>query len=349
MPPRIAHAAVVALVAPWLACSAAVPAPPPKGPKPELTPLAELCGDASLGAEDFCMPVARVEPLLRAGRGEILYHKITESGVSHPSVVHLGFDDGSGGRIVFRAKWKVAPEGGEGFNNSPYRELAAYEVQKLFLDPDEYVVPPTIGVCMPLEQHAAAMGEVPATFPDTRCVFGVMSYWLENVTPDGARDLQRADRDEPYRANLERLNMLTYLIGHRDPRDANFLVSKDPARPRVFAVDNGLAFGGFRNPFTFWYGDWGKIRVPRLPRPAVERLRALTRADLDRLAVIAQYENRDGVLTDVPAGAPLSQDDPVRVSGDVVQLGLTRQEIDALEARVHKLVEQVDAGEIGLD
>lgn len=332
-----------------LACAGVqvpIPAPEPTGPKPAVTSPAALCEDPTLAADDFCLPAGRVEPLLRSDAGEILYHKITESGVSRPSVLYLSYAEEGGEPIVIKAKWKIAPPGGHGFNNEPHKEMAAYEAQKLFLDASEYVVPPTVGVCMPLEKHARSLGEAAPTFEGTRCVFGVLAYWLESVTPEHARDMQRFDADADYRDALARLNLLTYLIGHRDPRDANFLISTDPDRPRVFAIDNGLAFSGFSNPFTFYYGDWGKIRVPALRRDDVERLRGVTREHLDALAVVAQFENVDGMLVPAEAGVPLDPDEPVRVTSEQVQFGLTRSEIDSIEMRVRKLLEQVDAGEI---
>ena len=334
------------LAALLLACATPPPSRPPSGPRPQVSSPAELCRDPSLEPGDFCMAVERVEALLRNGDGEILYHEISESGTSRPTVLYLGYSQGSGGRLVIKAKWKIAPPGGSGFNNTPQREIAAYEAQKLFLDPSEYVVPPIAGICVPLEEHAETLGPVEPTFPGTSCVFGVLAYWLENVQEEGARDMDRFDRDPAYRDSLARLNLFTHLIDHRDPRDANFLIAKDPDRPRVFAIDNGLAFGGFENPFTFVYGDWGDIRVPALARVDVERLRSAKRADFERLAVVAQFAIRDGMLIAVAPGPPLSEDEPVRVSEGIVQFGLTRKEIDGMEFRVRKPLERVDAGEV---
>ena len=331
-----------------VACTTPAPTRPLIGPRPQITSPADLCGDPSLGPGDFCMAVERMEALLGRGDGEILYYEITESGTSRPSVLYLGYAQPGGERIVIRAKWKIAPPGGTGFNNAPEREIAAYEAQKLFLDPADYVVPPIAGVCVPLELHTEALGPVDPTFPGTRCVFGVLAYWLENVHDDAARDLARVDRDPVYRDHLARLNLFTYLIDHRDPRDANFLIAKDPKRPRVFAIDNGLAFSGFQNPFVFYYGDWGDIRVPALRRADVERLRTARRADFERLAVVAQYAIRDGMLMSVPPGPPLAEDRSVRVGDGVIQFGLTRAEIDAMESRVRTLLERVDAGEVDL-
>jgi hypothetical protein len=228
--------------------------------------------------------------------------------------------------------------------------MAAYEFQKLFLEPHEYVVPPTVLACVPVAQHIAEISDAPPTFPGTHCVFGVMAYWLENVTAEQARDLDRFERDAAYRASLADLNLVTHLIDQRDSREANFLRSTDPDRPRVFSVDNGLAFGGFKNPFAVmgFIPDWAQIQVSALPRGHVDRLRRITRADLDRLAVVAQFEIRDGLLVHVPAGEPGPPDEGVRVDGNTVQLGLTREEIDGVEERLRHLLERVDRGEIEL-
>jgi hypothetical protein len=288
---------------------------------------------------------------MRSGRDRVVEVRVTQSGFSRPRRLRVSFtgeDDGD--PLVFKVKWKPAPSGGAGFNNMPSREIAAYAAQRLYLDPDEYVVPPTIARCVDVDVHAQMVGREDATFEGTRCVFGLVAYWLENVTPDGARDFERFETEPAYRRNLAHLNMLTYLIDHRDSREANFLVSTDPDRPRVFAIDNGLAFGGFKNPFTHgpFMKDWGKLQVSRLPRAGVDRLREVTRADLDGLAVVAQFEDRDGLLVEVPPGEPLDEETEFRFQGGIVQLGLNREQIDAMEERVRKLLELVDAGEMAV-
>jgi hypothetical protein len=344
MPKRIA--AALASLAVAVGCVTTSGSPPPA-----VTPPAALCLDPSLENDDFCLPSERVEAMLRTSRLDILSVEVAPSGFSRPKKLYLEFPgDREGEPIVIASKWKPAPSGGEGFNNFPRKELAAYEFQKLFLDPDEYVVPPTVAFCVPVEFHGAKIADTPPTFPGTECVFGSAAYWVENVTTDEARDLRRFERDEAYRANLAKLNLLTHLIDQRDCRDANFLGSTDPDRPRVFSIDNGLAFGGFKNPFTVmgFIPDWAEIQVPALPRSHIDRLRRITRADLDRLAVVAQFENREGLLVRAPAGEPEAHDEGVRVSGTTVQFGLTRREIDGIEERLRRLLERVDRDEIGL-
>jgi hypothetical protein len=318
---------------------------------PLVSPPSRLCQDPSLEDDDFCLPAERVEALMRSGRDRVVAVRVAESGFSRPRRLRVSVaGEENDEPLVFKLKWKPAPSGGAGFNNVPSREIAAYAAQRLFLDPDEYVVPPTIARCVEVEVHAQMIGREDATLEDTRCVFGLAAYWLENVTPEGTRDLERFETDPAYRRALAQLNMLTYLIDQRDSRAANFLVSTDPDRPRVFAIDNGLAFGGFKNPFTYgpFMKDWGELQVSRLPNASVDRLRKVTRAELDSLLVVAQFENRDGLLIEVPPGEPLDEEREFRVQGGVVQLGLNREQIDAIEERVRKLLELVDAGEMAV-
>ena len=61
----------------------------------------------------------------------------------------------SPGRPPYRVKLRRAEPGAEDFNNRPRYDLAAYELQKLFLEPAEYVVPPTALRFVPARRTAA--------------------------------------------------------------------------------------------------------------------------------------------------------------------------------------------------
>ena len=348
---RLLAVLVIGALAPACAMMTAAPPPQPVGPKPEISPMSVLCDDPSLGDDGFCLPVDRALEMLRDPARETLYVKFATGGFSMPRVLYLAVpaDGAPGGRIVFKGKWKPAGAGGEAFNNVPRKERAAYRVQTLFLEPEHYVVPPGIGECIPLDYHERVIGPAVQSFDGADCVYGLLAYWVENVTLDDARDLARFETDEKYARSLAYLNLLCHLIDHRDSRDANFLVAVDPERPRVFGIDNGLAFGGFRNPFTPFLMNFAKLHVGRLPRDAIERLRRLTRADLDAsLSVIDQFEIRAGQLVAVEPTAPLDVESGVRRQGDVVQFGLTRREIDGVEKRLIELLERIDDGEIAL-
>jgi hypothetical protein len=323
-------------------CAAAKPDTRPRIP---LTPPAELCGDPTLAPDRLCVPSARLEPLLKTGRLEILQVRNPSSGTAGAKALIVGLPDE---KLVIKVKWKESKRGGEGINNTPRKELAAYQLQKLFLTPDEYVVPPAVGRCLPANPVDGSLEDKDETFKGVACVYGVLSYWLEHVTEEHVLDLPRFVRDEPYRASVSNMNLVTYLINHRDTRPSNFLIAKDPRSPRVFSIDNGLAFSGLRNPRQIFLREWNYIVVPSLPRAQIDKLRLLRRPDLDKLAVVAQYVVRGNELDEVPPTAPLAPDQGVRRAGEVIQLGLTKKEIDAIEKRLAELLEQVDKGKIAL-
>lgn len=314
---------------------------PPRSAHIPLTPPAELCADPTLGPESLCLPAERITALLRGARFEVREVKGTQAGISGAKVLVLDLPDEA---LTIRVKWKQSRRGGDGVNNTPRMEIAAYETQKLFLSPDEYVVPPTVGRCLPPGSFGEALSAGDWTFEGVPCLFGVLSYWIEGATDEGVMDLPRFAGDAPYRRNLGRMNLLTYLIDHRDTRPSNFIISKDPRSPRVFSIDNGLAFSGLRNPRQLFLEEWNEIIVPSLPREQVARLRRLTRADLDTLAVVAEYRVVPGGLVEVPKTAAFSRDDGVRRSGDVIQLGLMTEEIDDIEDRLVDLLQEIDRG-----
>ena len=69
------------------------------------------------------------------------------------------------------------------YNDSPRRQFAAYELQKLFLDPEDYVVPTSLAYCSPLATYPRS-GVAPQrpTLPGSTCVLGFLNIWLKDVT-----------------------------------------------------------------------------------------------------------------------------------------------------------------------
>jgi hypothetical protein len=312
-------------------------------PEMPLSPPAKICSDPGLDKKAFCLP-KQAEKMLRTGKFDILEVRKPSSGLGGAQVFFLKYPDD---HLVIKAKWKTSAKGGHGFNNEPRKELAVYKMQSLFLTPEESVVPPTVGRCITTATIHEKVPDAKETFDGVPCVYGVLSYWLTNVSPDGVLDATRFDSDPAYRQNVADLNLLTYLIDHRDTRRSNFLISTDPAHPRTFAVDNGLAFSGFRNPIIlFTKTNWAKIIVPALPREQLERLRKLTRRDLDTLLIVAQYSVTPDGMKEVPPTQALSDSKGVRREGDVIQFGLTRGEVDSVAERLKALLEKVDRGEI---
>jgi hypothetical protein len=246
-------------------------------------------------------------------------------------------------------KWKAAPPGdADGWNNAPRKELAAYEVQKWFLSPEDYVVPTTIGRCVPLEAYRELDPEAKPTVPGTACVFGVLSLWLENVRePEELFDATRFERDATYARHLADFNLFAYLVQDRDTRESNVLTSEDESNRRVFSVDNGITF----DPavFNFFMNHWDAIRVPALSRRSIERLRAIPDERWDSLAVVAQFRvDGEGMLRAVRPSAPLAPERGVAFRDGTLQLGLTRSEIQQVRERWRSLLRDVDAGKIRL-
>lgn len=303
---------------------------------------AELCGDRSLGREDFCMPAEDIERALKSESFEILAAAESPEGMTAPYKLRVRLDTGR----VISVKFKRAPDDLDAFNNSPRREIAAYEMQKLFLEPEEYVVPPTVVTCVPVEQNRGTMAEL-TPHPGADCAIGIMAYWLENVTDDDVLDEERWKADAQYRHSLGNLNALTVLIGHQDDIGDNFVRSEDPRRPRLFAIDNGLAFGAMGvNPIQLFSSEWSNIQIEALPRKTVERLKKLAPADFERFYAVSQLRLVDGAYVAVPPAEAFDKTRGVRRRGDMIQLGLTAAELTDVNVRLVELLGRVGSGEV---
>ena len=245
-------------------------------------------------------------------------------------------------------KWKAAPAGGEGWNNSPRREIGAYAVQELFLDPDNYPVPPVVARGISLDAYGVVDKDAVPSIEGTRCVFGAMAAWLENVEqPEHAFDPKRFSSDRQYAFHFANLNLLAYLIAHRDARSNNFLMPKDPSIPRVFSIDNGIAFGGVLYNFFTWH--FNEIRTSGLPKASIDRLRRVSRETLSELGVLGELRaDRAGVLRTVTPGENIDPHVGTRVASGRVQFGLTVDEIDAIATRLQELLARIDAGELAV-
>ncbi len=245
---------------------------------------------------------------------------------------------------MLQVKWKRSAEGGWAINNEPRYEIAAYELQKLFLSPSEFVVPPTVARALPVSQYQNIEKHVSPTFKNTKDVIYVLQYWLEKVSMDNIYDKKRFESDTTYARHFANMNILSYLIEHKDANRGNVLISSDPNNPRVFVVDNGFSF---ESPESNRGDTWRKIRVKRLPKKTVDRLRQINREDLENsLAVVAQFEWQDGLLKLVEPTAKMNKKRGVHHSGNIIQFGLTKFEISGLERRLKKLLGRVDSGKL---
>lgn len=246
-------------------------------------------------------------------------------------------------------KWKKAPRGdADGWNNTPRKEIAAYEIQKWFLDPPDYVVPTIVPRCIAFEDYGTLDPAPEANLPGTRCVMGALVIWIDEVTvPETLYDPERFRVEPLYAGHMADFNLLTYLIEHEDGREGNFLVSEIESERRIFSIDNGVAFGARMK--NFFVPNWNEIRVPALRRETVERLRRIGPAELEALGVVAEMKaDRAGVLRVVPATGNRDPKHGARVADGWIQLGLERGEIDALRRRLERLLDDVDAGRIEL-
>jgi hypothetical protein len=250
--------------------------------------------------------------------------------------------------LDLQVKWAPAPQTTvDGWDASPRKELAAFAVQRWFLEPDDWVVPPTTMRCVATSALPHDHGEPKPTVEGTRCELGLVAGWLQHVKPtDVVYDADRFVTDRRYAEHLADFNLLTYLIEHRDGRKGNFLVSEDPTEGRIYAVDNGIAFGNL--VWNYFVTNWDVLRVPALRRTSIERLRRIGSSDVDALLVVQELRRsaRGLLVPRTQPGAAIDTSMGARVREGRVQLGLSRTEADAVGARLKDLLARVDAGEV---
>jgi len=307
--------------------------------------LLALVATAAAQDANISQPIADLERLFAA---EPLV--ITHAQISRPLAagdITLRADVSFGGAPPLRVKLRRAESGADSFNNVPRYDLAAYELQKLFLEPADYVVPPTALRMVPLADIARYAPGVARTFITADQVLTVVQYWLSDVKAVAdVYDPERFAADPVYARHIGQLNILTHLIKHRDSNLGNFLLGKAEVGARVFSIDHGVAFASDESD----RGDlWKDVRVSRLPADAIERLRLVTPQLLaDRLGVLAQWDLEGRSYVPAANGMNLSESRGVRREGKQLQMGLTKLEISAIHRLLRKLLERVDRGEIAL-
>lgn len=305
--------------------------------------LLALVATATAQDANITQPVADLERLLAA---EPLV--ITQAEISRPKAkgdITLRADVSFGEAPPLRVKLRKAEPGADSFNNVPRYDLAAYELQKLFLDSPEYVVPPTALRMVPLADFAKYSPGVARTFSSADQVLAVVQYWLSDITVVAdVYDPARFAADPVYARHIGQLNVLTYLIRHRDSNLGNFLIGKAERGARVFSIDHGVAFASEESD----RGDaWKDMRVNRLPDDTIARLRLITPQLLtDQLGVLAQWRLEGHSYVPVASGTNLGDNRGVRRKGNDLQMGLNKSEIRAIHRLLTKLLERVDAGEI---
>lgn len=242
-------------------------------------------------------------------------------------------------------KWKPAIPGRlDQDNNSPRREIASYQIQKLFLDDEDYVVPTSFMFCVPARWIRQSGRKVPPLAPRSDCVLGNLSVWLENVTqPDVLFEQARFLDDPTYAYFMANFNLFSYLVAHHDGKPSNYLVSKEEGRPHLFSIDNGVSFRAW--PHNIFATNWNVIRVPAFRKESVDRLRMLSREDIEVFGVVYQLDKNDNSLwVSVPPGKNLNPNAGVVITEDTIQFGLTAGEIDDLWQRIQEVIAEVDSG-----
>ena len=302
-----------------------------------------IAGAAAAQDLNIPIPVAELERMLVT---EPL--QIVSAEISRPKAkgdITLKAEVSFGARPPFRVKLRKSEPGAESFNNVPRYDIAAYELQRLLMDPAEYVMPPTALRMIPLADFQRYSPDVKPTFKGADEVLGVVQYWLQEIkVVADVYDPARFEADPVYARHIGQLNVFTFLIEHRDSNVGNFLISKAEQGPRVFSIDHGVAFASLDSDRGT---AWLEMRVNRLPKDTVARVRMLTKDELSaRLGVFAQWELRDGHYVAVPLTENKWPSRGVRIKDGVVQMGLTRAEIAAIDRQVKRLVHQVDFGTI---
>lgn len=294
--------------------------------------------DANFGS----LPIDTIEARLRSAPLNILRAVGARAEGDRTMAVTIAYDDGT----VMNAKLAKAWRGASHFNNEPRYELAAYEIQKLFLGPDEYVVPPTVLRLMVTEElREHDRGAEPTFDGSDFTTLVLLQYWLMQVTDENVWDRDRLEKDTVYARHAANLNILTYLIRHNDSNEGNILISEFDSNPRLFSVDNGLSFRSMASDRGY---DFRRMRVKRLPHATVERLRAITPEQLDALGVLAQFEVEGMFYRPAPIGANLDPDEGVYDKDGIVQMGLTAREIRDLKGRLEDLLEDIDKGDYAI-
>lgn len=288
----------------------------------------ESCALDALASPDLV--IANVEPVRFA------------NDITRKAIAHTATDP-----AAFKIKVRRAGPGASSFNNEPRYELAALEISRLLYPPGEDVVPP---IALRSESFPAFYAIDPAgveAWRGTNAALFMVQCWLEGAKPHRLEiDRSRFATDPAYARAISRLNVLTYLIEHKDSNLGNVMLTGEGETVRAWAIDNGVAFDSAESDVGVF---WRNLRVDAVDRALADRLRSLTLEELRaRLGVIAQYELVDSRWQPRERGANLDARRGVRRRANQLQLGLTSAEINSIERRRQRLVRRIDKGEISL-
>lgn len=247
----------------------------------------------------------------------------------------------------FKIKVRRTGQGASSFNNEPRYELAAFEMSRLLYPPGEDVVPPIALRSESLEEFRAIDPGGVEAWRGTHAALFMVQCWLSDAKPHPLEiDEARFASDPVYARAISRLNVLTYLIEHKDSNLGNVMLTGEGSAVHAWAIDNGVAFASPESDVGIF---WKDLRVDAVDRALADRLRSLTLDELRaHFGVIAQYELVDSRWEPRAPGVNLDTRRGVRRRGNQLQLGLTSAEIGSVERRRQRLVRRIDEGDIRL-
>ena len=232
-----------------------------------------------------------------------------------------------------------------------------FELQQLFVPPQDAVVPPTRALCLDRGELEGLTHRTLETFEGTECVLGYAAWWLHGAIGHRAAvarelaehrddftlyDRARFDDDPVYRRNFAILNLVTHLSRNVDAHLGQFVMYPDDGH--WFVIDQSMTFDVLPNPRVVIRDNLSDMIVPSIPADIAARLVALARDELQSLAVLVEWEERDGHLVRVPNGEIFDAGERLRREGSRVQIGLEPDEVDGVWERLEVLRARLEDG-----
>lgn len=265
----------------------------------------------------------------------------------------------------FRVKWR--PLSDKDGVNDPRKEVLTYAFQKLFLDPEDYVFPPTRTRCFGLAHYRKTVNpHAQPNFPQkSSCVLGTVSYWLVDAKsrPDDlwrkkpVLDDDQWEDDEAYRRTLADANLLAYLTSNGDTHPGQWVFYETEQGERAYLVDATIAFDYEQNTQLPPERDYGRLIVPALRQQSLERVMALDRDALWSLTAVERLVPQQDHLQSSWASRQQVQQPPR--AGMAWQacpeelgcekqfvIGLTEPELQLVGRELWHLRNRVDVGEL---
>ena len=251
-------------------------------------------------------PVSPAEAEQLLGKAPLRFRelKATDKGVAGAMKGTVTFPGRSGGLEV---KWKpLAPGHVDGWNNSPRKEVAVYEIQKWFLAAGGLrgadhrgALHSALGVpTVSSPRPSPPLPEPVASSVRCRCGSRTSTSRRSSSIPPASRGIRTTRTTSPTSMSSPSW------CEHRDGRPGNILVAEDDTNRRVFAVDNGISFGGL--VYNFLTTNWDVIRVPGIRRAVVNKLRAVGPKELGALGTLVELRaDANGILRPAPLQLPL--------------------------------------------